>query len=506
MALPEAARPARPAAVWPSGGRLSSLTPAWAAFFGSLILSLIAVWTGDGPNRDGMLYLDNARVFLEGGVGPSLRHYDWPFFAIAIALVSKITGLGLEPVAFLLCGVLLAGASAMLVNISQRMFPSAGWAACLAVLALPAINDYRDNLIREFGFWMFGLLAVLLALRWAENARWQRVAPVHLAIAAAVLFRLEAVAIYPALVLWQATTAARGERPGRVGALAAVPLAVALVIGLAVPVSGIEGIGARIQYYLSAIDPFTTMKAFRAMASHMIATFPTNNAADDAGSILFFGLLSLIPLKFIKVTGILLVPLAFAFSGHAVRQRIAAWQPLGWLFLIYVLVLVTFFLFKYFLVSRYVSFLSLLAVPLIATGLAAMLHACPRWRAAITAIALGSAVASVISLGPGKAQYAKAGAWLAANVQDRSRVYPGSDRAAYYAGWPYGEARNSTMSREALTAAARGGRFDLIVLDSLQGRDAWLKTWTADANVVEVTRFANRRGDAVVIFRPNRAN
>ncbi|TXG76932.1 MAG: hypothetical protein E6R11_07240 [Rhodocyclaceae bacterium] len=503
MALPEAAQPARPAARLPIG-RLWTLSPAWTAFFGSLLLSLIAVWTGDGPNRDGMLYLDIARIYIEDGFAAPFRQFDWPFLAIAIGLLSKFGGIGLHAVAYVLCGLLLAGASALAVRVSDRLFPGTAAAACLTVLSLPAINDYRDYIIREFGFWMFSLLAVLLALRWAERNDWQRMAAVHLAIAAAALFRLEAVALYPALILWQATAAPHGARLRRIALFGAPPLCIALAFGLLVPIDGMQSFGARIHYYLQALDPVRTIDAFRQMAARMVASFPTSASADEAGSILFFGLLSLIPIKFVQTTGAFLVPLAVGLRDRPLRQLLAAWQPLGWLFATYCLVLVAFFLHQYFLVGRYASFLSLIAVPVIALGLNALFARFPRWRLAIIAAALIAAIANVLSLGPDKDQYARAGAWLAANAPDRTRVYTGSDRAAYYAGWPYTEARRHNLSREALGEAVRAGRFDLVVVDAYHRKDDWLTGWTADHDLVEVARFANARGDAVVVLRPNR--
>ena len=59
----------------------SWLTPVRAAFFGSLLLSL-AARIGGTINRDGILYVDTARLFLEGGFGAARELFNWPFLPI----------------------------------------------------------------------------------------------------------------------------------------------------------------------------------------------------------------------------------------------------------------------------------------------------------------------------------------------------------------------------------------------------------------------------------------
>lgn len=481
----------------------SSVDPAWVAFIGSLILSLIAILASDGPNRDGMLYLDGARIFLENGLEASLGHFDWPFFLIAIALASKLTALNLEAAAYALCGLLLAGACVALVRLTVLRFPEAGWAACAIALSLPALNDYRDYVIRDFGFWLFSLLAIGLAIRWAERPMWRGAAGLHLAIATAALFRLEAVILYPALMLWLAADNTAPDRWRRISILGGVPFFGTVALVLYFSFTGWEGNASRIQYYLSALEPSGAIEGFRASAEKVALALSHFGSVDDAGWVLTIGLSSLVAVKFVKMTGALMVPLVFAFHGCPLRGVLQRWQPMGWVFAAYALVLLLFLFHNLFLVGRHVSFLCILAVPLIAAGLDRMLKQFRAWRMPILALILAIAASNVISLGPGGDQFVKAGAWLAGNVQDRSRVYVGSDRAAYHAGWPYGEVRSkSALSRESLAGAVRSGDYDLIVLESPRHKNDSLAAWVAAARVEEVIRFSNRRGDSVIVFRP----
>ena len=199
------------------------LTPVTAAFAGSLLLSLVAR-LGSTINRDGMLYIHTAQAFLDGGFAAAKEIFTWPFLSIGIAIVSKLTGLGLENAGYLLNALFMAGACALMVACTARRSPALAWWACLTVLALPGFNEYRNELLREFGCWFFVMLACWLALRWEEQPRWPGALAIQLAVMAAALFRPEAVAIFPALLAWQLFSAPRGQRARNLAMVSLLPL------------------------------------------------------------------------------------------------------------------------------------------------------------------------------------------------------------------------------------------------------------------------------------------
>ncbi len=479
------------------GLSLGALGPARVAFIASLILSAIAISGGIGPNRDGMLYIDTARLFLDGGWAAARANFDWPFLPIVIAVLSRTTGLGLETVGFGLGALLMAGVCATLVQITRRQFPNAAWAACLVVLALPALNGYRDHIIREFGFWLFALAALLAALGWDERPRWSGAAWVHGLIGLACLFRVEAVVLYPALLAWQVFAARRGGFLRRV-AMLCVPPGIVLLVGAGLAVGGGLDLHHRFQYYLTAANPALTMERFGAAADSMAAAVLNRYSADEAGTILFFGLLSILPVKFLEIAGVTLVPLAYALLGGGGRERLRAWQPLGWVFGAYVAVLLVFLMYQFFLTGRYVSFLNILAVPLASVGLAAMFARFPRWRWALILLGLVAALANVVSLGPKKTQYRDAGVWLSEHVRDPQQVFVEDGRIAYFAGWPLAVARHG-LDRDGLAAAFSAGRYTMLALD-VRRKDEAFAEWVASRKAREVARFTNRGGDSVVVL------
>ena len=183
--------------------RLNRISPVWFAFLASLLLSLIAVLGVVTVGKDAAFYLDIAKQASEQGVGVAQERFNWPWFVLLLAGSHKYLGLPLELAGYLWCALFMAGTCALLVDVVRRRVPEAAWWACLVVLAMPAYNQFRGDILREFGFWFFCVLTLWLALRWQQGGGWLRLLLIFPAALAAALFRLEAVLLLPALALWQ---------------------------------------------------------------------------------------------------------------------------------------------------------------------------------------------------------------------------------------------------------------------------------------------------------------
>ena len=474
---------------------LALLTPVRTVFAGSLLLSLVAV-QGHLINRDGIYYLERSRAILESGFAAGIGPGEWGFLPILIAAFSAMTGLGLETAAHLLNALFMAGACALLVAWVQRRSPEAAWAACLTVLAMPAFNQYRHEILREFGFWFFSVLGLWLAMRWAETQRRSEAFLCQLALGAAALFRLEAVAFYPALMLWQAIAAPAGHKLRRVLTIGVLPLAGGLLALLAFA-GGWLSPPARLAYYLDAANPMRTIQIISEAGSRMSETvFMHKYSREEAGYVLFFGLLSIIPVKFLKMSGLLLVPLAYQVAVQPSKAWLLRWQPLPWAFLAYLLVLVAFLTHQFFLVGRYVSMLHLLLVPLAAGGLALLLRRSLRWQAPIIVLALATMTANVVSTTPRKTHIVEAGRWLADNAHDRRRVGVANSRIAYYAGWRSQE--SVILEQPQLAQALAQGRLDMLLIE-VPRRDAQAGQWLLENRLAEVRRFTNKAGEAIIV-------
>lgn len=472
-----------------------SISPVWAAFFGSALLSLIAIATSGTLNRDGMLYVDAARLFQQGGFSAAREVFAWPFLPVLMATTSQLTGLGLENAGHLLNILFMAGACAFLVACTTRLYPEAVWPTCLVLLAIPGLNDYRNELLREYGCWFFLMFSFWLALRWAERPRWRSALAAQAALGVAALFRPETLAFFPALIAWQLFEAPKGHRLHRFLMIGALPL-LGLVALIALYSSGNLSSTGRIAQDLSRFSP-----ARFAAKAQAIAPALHEYARDQAGNILFFGSLAIIPLKFVKKMGIFMIPLLFLFVG---RPGFGAWvarsRLFAWAFAAHLLVLAVFVTDLQFVAGRYVALLMLLAAPLTGAGLTLLLDRYPRWQVLIIALSLLVALNNVVALSPGKRHFVEAGAWLAKNATDSPRVYVESPRAAYYAGWRF-SGRPADKSRTQLVDALNKGECDLAVLE-ISRNDPDIGPWLESHGLREVRRFTHANRDAVLIAEP----
>lgn len=468
----------------------SFLGPTQTTFIVSLLLSLIAGLDGT-LNRDGMLYVDTAKIFLAEGYTAARANFAWPFLPIGMAFFAKLTGLGLETAGFLMNGLFMAGASAFVVSAASRTQPQAAWMTCLAVLALPGINEYRGELLREFGCWFFVMWAFWLAQRWSAQPRWLTALLMQGLVGAAALFRPEALAMMPAIIAWQLFAAPATERRRRFLMVSAVPFACAMALGT-----------LYFGHYLSPADRlagefsrFERLAAFGTKAEAMATAFP-DYARDQARTILFFGSLAIVPIKFASKIGVLLLPLIWAVFAQRTKLAIRTNALFGCGFVAHLLVLAVFVLDQQFLAGRYVGLLLLFSAPLAGFALHEITEGYRHWRGAVAATLVVIMLASTISLGSSKTHFVEAGAWLATNTSPTPRVFVGSGRAAYYAGW---RPQGTPPDLQQLADDVRNDRYDLLILE-VSRRDAALKTWIENSRLTVVQRFADRRGDAVVVL------
>lgn len=472
--------------------------PVQVAFWVSLVLSLIAIAGSVTLNRDGMLYASIAQVMLDEGVAQALAKFDWLLLPALMAGLSWLTGMSTELAGHVLGALFMAGTCALLVACAQRQFAGVGWAACLVVLALPAINSFRDQIVREFGYWFFCTLALWFALRWAERWRWRDALLCQVAIVAAVCFRLEAVILIPALLLWQLFS--RGERPLllRLAMLGVGPLLLAGALA-GLDSLGLVSVETRLASYIEAVDLTSKIAHFHATADQVAAAVLNKISDGDAAAILFVGLVSIIPAKFVIMLGVFAIPLAYLGASGQLRAHLRVWSVMNWVFAIYVGVLVAFVTERFFLTARYVSFLNLVTVPLIAAGLIMLREHWPRTTRLVVVLALLTMLANVISLTPSKTHLVEAGRWLARTVPDVKRVGIEDQRVAYYAGAGYFPWLH--FDRDEAAAQLARGELDYVIVATAPEHPVEDAPWFRDHDLTEVGRFAQPSGAALVVLR-----
>lgn len=477
---------------------LDRLGPVRTTFLASLLLSWIA-YQGHLLNRDGIYYLDFARTIVEAGFGISTQVGELFFLPLLIATFSSITPFGLEVTAKVLNACLLAGTCALLVDFVRKRAPSVAWLTVLVVLAMPAYNQYRNEILREPGFWFFALLGFWFATRWTDSRQWRDLLLCQLAILAAALFRLEAMVFFFALAAWQLLWAQKGTRLRSALMICALPIGLFFMVSLPLAI-GVVQLPSRVALYMAATDPFEKARFFSEVAARMSETvFPYKYSKEEAVYILLFGLLSVIPVKFLKMMGVLIMPFAYRFKDGGIRAILAPWQPLPWAFAAYLLVLAAFVTHQMFLVGRYVSMLNLLVVPLVAIGLANLIQSYPRWKMVAIALGVVTIFANVVSTAPQATQVLAASQWLKTNVDDKLHVGMENNRFAYYAGWKL--SRATFGDREYLAEKLASHDLDWAVLE-VGRKDRNIDNWLASRHLLELRRFDGTKGEAVVIVAP----
>src|SRR5690606_16428275 len=87
---------------------------------------------------------------------------------------------------------------------------------------------------------------------------------------------------------------------------------------------------------------------------------------DDAGMIVLCGLFVTLLIKFVQLLGPFALVLVDRHSWSRLPAAVRSFSLFGWAFLLYLLVLYTFFIHEQFTTTRYLSLLNMLAVPPVA--------------------------------------------------------------------------------------------------------------------------------------------
>lgn len=250
----------------------------------------------------------------------------------------------------------------------------------------------------------------------------------------------------------------------------------------------------RVEYYLHLLDPSALKTVFDTKTNALADAVFAKYMDDDAGLLLLGMVLLAILFSFIKLCG----PVALVFLRSVSWSAFGAYWRQYRLFvcaaLIYIVVLVVFFLQQGFVNSRYVSYLNLLALPLLAFALVGFVQKFPRLGRVLAVLLIVQMLDNVISLGAKKTHYVEAGQWLSQHASREASIYYDDPRMGYYAGFGY---RVTGKTLGDAMAAPESYRYLLIEAD---GDEPWLLEWLKLHDLRVLERFANRKDDAVLVI------
>lgn len=471
--------------------------PESVAVVASLILSAIALLGDPVVNRDGMLYISIAREVLVNGPDAAFASFSWPFLPWFLSGISFVTTLDAAVVARGYSLVTMALMSLVAVRLCARLDPRFAWPAVLFVLGSPVFNWYRADVLRDTGAWLLLLVALEQLLLWQQKPDWKRGVMVQFAVVAAALFRPEMITVFAGIFLWLLFSDKRRRYLGAIhllGPPAAAGLAV--VLFLVFHESQVTG---RLDQIVGVLDLSARVDAFNGVAADMADRVLNEHSRDEAGQILLVGLLSIIFTKWLKLTGIFVVPLGWSIARGADFRDRALFLSMLFPF---ALMLALFVTWSFYLASRHVAVLALLGMPWACDGLLRLgdRFSSPPWRWAGVGLVIVAALAGVISTGSGKGYIRDAGQWLA--EQDallEGEVYFSSREVAWYATGRYPDEKPELSSQQ---VASEPGEWKTLVfaVRGREGEEVLRQKLDQRSGYHLVKRFDNNDGKSVVVY------
>ncbi len=171
-----------------------------AAVVASFVYSAIHIFVDPLLNPDAVPYLLAAQAWLDNGYAAAVAMYPLPYYSIVVAAVHTLTGFGLSKSAHWLDATLIAALVVALQRLGRALGGSVRVEFIIVVFALllPELNGYRSFVLRDFGYWMFLVIALTCLVRYTHMPNAFRLVAFSLCCLAAALFRVDAI---PVLVL-----------------------------------------------------------------------------------------------------------------------------------------------------------------------------------------------------------------------------------------------------------------------------------------------------------------
>jgi len=472
--------------------------PVWLTFFASLALSVIAVQFEVTIAKDTAFYFEVANTFNEHGLRAAFVRFNWPWMSVLFGVTHTLTGLPWELIGRLWTALFMATGCALMVSLIARRVPQAVWWAVLVVLAMPAFNGFRGDILREHGTWCFSVLAMWLAFSWDERGGWMRALAMQVAVLLAALFRLEAIALMPALVLWRLVLVREPGGGLRLAQAALLPVLVATG-GLLAMLTLDAVLTSRVnRYFLYFLNPQQLFANFT-RTSQQFGTLLPKWTQDETGTILFFGLLATLTWQSVRLLGPFALPFLCRDGWRAWRDYWQRFMPMALALALYFGVMLVFFIQALFINSRYSALLHWMAAPLAVLAVMEIARRFPCAIKAMVAAGVVAMLANLISLSAKKTHYVAAGNWLAQHVERTDDMYFDDYRIFWYTGWGF-SAFSGAVTREEALNGARAATLRYYALEA-KPDEPWLIDWLARHPGRRVlAQFANRKGATVVII------
>jgi hypothetical protein len=396
----------------------------------SLLLSLQAVYFDDIINRDGIMYLQMVEAYLSGGLAATRIIFDWPAFPILVAWVHQITTFSIETSAFLTNSILFLLLTDALVLISGLIVSSQRQLiiASILILGFTPINEYRDFISRDVGYWAFSSLALYQFMLFIKSPNYKTATLWQVFMLIAILFRIEGSVILLALPLFLLFSRKPSEGLKRIiqaSYLQIITLAAIVAFLLSQPdLMASFGKLSSISNYLDLSVYTNRLSQYTDVIEHQILN---QYSEGYAAFILISGLLAMFAYKILKFFSVSYLIVYFVTASKTLPPHAKQLQQLLlYFFALNILILIAYLFKNYFISSRYtlMALISLLLIVMhsLSHGIERLWLGKNKVLLSVIAFALFYSVADTSTQSNRKTYIKDVAVWAAHNLPDDSLV------------------------------------------------------------------------------------
>ena len=331
------------------------------AAFASLLISLFVILFDDIINQDGTLYIRAAELFLVEGIQSSVALYNWPTYSIIIAYFHQLTSISLESSALIINSfffVLLTDALVLICRLIMSTHRQLVIAALLIICFMP-LNEYRDYIFRDSGYWAFTSLALYQFMLFLKSPNLRNASLWQIFMIAAIFFRIEGSVILFALPLFLLLIRTKKNFIAFKEILLTSYLSIIGVLAiLIVLLSQLDVVAAYSKFDGASISTYIDLSFYTEKLTHatgIIESQILNKYSKDYATFIFLtGMFLMLILKLFEGFSFSYIIVYFMAASKGDHTSAKLYQQLFMYFFLVNILILIFFLYKeYFVTSRY---------------------------------------------------------------------------------------------------------------------------------------------------------
>ena len=483
----------------------------------SLLLSLSQVLSDLVIDSDGIFYLSIAAKIQSGDWQAAAKQYNWLFFPALIAQLSTLTSLSIEHAAYLINAVFSAITCSVFVLLTLEFgAKNKGtlWFASLIILCFPNLNEYRNMIMRDHGYWAFYLLSCYFFIRAYQHASVKTLLLLLASLVLASLFRIEGIALtlaLPAIVILHRTNSFKAKHI----TIQVITVALVALFTYVIFNAGyIDGLSKVSQIERAIGAPFAKLEAFTdTTTSYLNQLDHKGFSSDYAPAVLGLTFLLILSTEILgALSPLYATALIISFIKSNAFKSSPLFRPWIYLILINIVILSGFLISKFFLAGRYPIALALTLL----TPLPSLAYSCyqafrekklNKTQLRVLSITIGLFVIlsldGLISTGASKTYLKDAGEWIVQSKQNKEvRLFTNHKLVSFYAN-SQSRKRIKELSFDNILVRIKSDqlrRFNVLAIQVSRRKPTQKQALFEALGSKPIKTFNNKKGDAVYVF------